>query len=121
MNKAPSLFPQYGEIYQVYFHPKRGKEIGKIRPALVISNNEQNEYDSHIIVVPLSTKIKKVRSFEVFIDNTPETGLDEPSKVLIQRVRAIDKKLRLRNYVGTVNEETMLKVKASLKLVLNLE
>jgi len=47
-------FPHYGEIYLVYFNPKKGKEVGKLRPALVISNNIQNEYDHHIIVAPIS-------------------------------------------------------------------
>jgi mRNA interferase MazF len=58
MNKpkkqSPHPFPHYGEIYLVYFNPKKGKEVGKLRPALVISNDIQNEYDHHIIVAPLS-------------------------------------------------------------------
>jgi mRNA interferase MazF len=53
--KQPSRpFPCYGEIYLVYFNPRKGNEVGKLRPALVISNNIQNEYDHHIIVAPLS-------------------------------------------------------------------
>jgi mRNA interferase MazF len=52
--KSPYPFPHYGEIYSVYFNPKKGKEVGKLRPALVISNDIQNEYDHHIIVAPLS-------------------------------------------------------------------
>ncbi|CAG8604993.1 3586_t:CDS:2 [Ambispora leptoticha] len=47
--QPPHPFPRYGEIYSVYFNPKKGKEVGKLRPALVISNDIQNEYDSHII------------------------------------------------------------------------
>jgi mRNA interferase MazF len=54
-NKQVSCsFPHYGEIYLVYFNPKKGKEVGKLRPALVISNDIQNEHDHHIIVAPLS-------------------------------------------------------------------
>ena len=52
--QSPHSFPHYGEIYLVYFNPKKGKEVGKLRPALVISNNIQNEYDHHIVVAPLS-------------------------------------------------------------------
>jgi mRNA interferase MazF len=54
LKKSPYSFPHYGEIYLVYFNPKKGKEVGKLRPALVISNNIQNEYDHHIVVAPLS-------------------------------------------------------------------
>jgi mRNA-degrading endonuclease toxin of MazEF toxin-antitoxin module len=66
-------------------------------------------------------KIKKVRSFEVFVDATPATGLDKPSKVLAERIRAIDKKLRLRGYVGVADEAIMAKVKLALRTVLFLE
>jgi len=52
--QSPYPFPHYGEIYLVYFNPKKGKEVGKLRPALVISNDIQNEYDHHIIVAPIS-------------------------------------------------------------------
>jgi mRNA interferase MazF len=52
--QSPYPFPHYGEIYLFYFNPKKGKEVGKLRPALVISNDIQNEYDHHIIVAPIS-------------------------------------------------------------------
>jgi mRNA interferase MazF len=54
IKKSPHSFPHYGEIYLVYFNPKKGKEVGKLRPALVISNDIQNQYDHHIVVAPCS-------------------------------------------------------------------
>lgn len=68
-----------------------------------------------------SDEIKEVADYEVFVKNTKETGLDKPSKVLLQRVRAVDKELRLINYLGEVDEETMKKVEKALKTVLDLE
>ena len=60
------------------------KEIGKdYRPVLIISNDERNEYDNSVVVLPTTTNdLENILPVEVFIKNTPESGLDEPSKIL---------------------------------------
>ena len=122
MSKAKPKFPQRGQIWLVDFNRKSEKEINKIRPTLVVSNNIQNELDEQIIMAPLtSDETKEVADYEVFIKNTEETGLDKPSKILLQRVRAVDKELRLINYLGEVDKETMKEVEKALKTVLDLE
>ena len=123
--KSPHSFPHYGEIYLVYFNPRKGREVGKLRPALVISNDIQNEHDHHIIVVPLSDEdwktLKEVQVFEVLIRANLANGLDKDSKVLLNRLRAIDVKLRLRGYCGVASEEILEKVNNGLELVLNIK
>ncbi|CAG8590954.1 401_t:CDS:1 [Ambispora leptoticha] len=122
--KSPYPFPHYGEIYLVYFNPKKGKEIGKLRPALVISNDIQNEYDHHIIVAPLSDEdwenLAEIQHLEILIRVNSINGLDKDSKILLNRVRAIDKKFRLRDYCGMASQEIMEQVNKGLELVLNL-
>jgi len=116
-------FPYYGEIYLVYFNPKKGKEVGKLRPALVISNDIQNEYDHHVIVAPISDEdwenLAEIQHFEVLIGANSTNGLDKDSKILLNRLRAIDVKLRLRNYVGVASKETLKQVNKGLEVVLN--
>jgi len=123
--QSPYPFPHYGEIYLVYFNPKKGKEVGKLRPALVISNDIQNEYDHHIIVAPLSDEdwenLAEIQHFEVLIRANATNGLEKDSKILLNRLRAIDKKLRLRDYCGVVSEEIMEQVNKGLELVLNIK
>ena len=122
MSKTKPKFPHRGQIWLVDFNRKSEKEINKIRPSLVVSNNIQNELDEQIIMAPLtSDEIKEVADYEVFVKNTKETGLDKPSKVLLQRVRAVEKELRLINYLGEVDKETMKEVEKALKTVLDLE
>src|SRR6266487_3470118 len=105
MNKkviCPRGFPHQGEIYKVYFS-KKGKEIGKIRPALVISNNVQNEFDDQIIVVPLTSEPQEIvidRPFTVLIEVSKNNGLEKTSKILLNRVQTIDIEKRLRDYIG---------------------
>src|SRR5439155_2425534 len=89
---CPRGFPHQGEIYKVYFS-KKGKEIGKIRPAMVISNNSQNEFDDQIVVVPLTSEPKEVakeRPFTVLIKVNKDNGLEKTSKILLNRIQTID-------------------------------
>jgi len=132
MSKAVNKIPKRGEIWLVdyNFKPKKGKEreleteskIKKIRPSLVVSNNPQNEFDVEIIVAPLSSKkLEIIEPYELFIKRNKENGLDEDSKILFNRLRAIEKEDCLGDYIGVLDKETMKEVKKRLKLVLDLE
>jgi mRNA-degrading endonuclease toxin of MazEF toxin-antitoxin module len=116
-------FPKEGEIWLVKFD--KLKEFSKpYRPCLVVSNNTQNQFDKNIVVVGLTTdEIERVRTFEVFVENTPDTGLDEPSKICCNYLHTINKKLRLieKKRLGTVSSEILEKVKEALMIVLNLK
>jgi mRNA-degrading endonuclease toxin of MazEF toxin-antitoxin module len=89
----------------------------------VVSNNTQNQFDENIVVVGLTTdEVEKIRIFEVFIENTPETGLNEPSKICGNYLHTVNKKLRLigEKRIGVASSEIMEKVRAALKITLNL-
>ena len=116
---CPRGFPRQGEIYKVYFS-KKGKEIGKIRPSMVISNNAQNEFDDQIIVAPLTSEpqeVNKERPFTVLIKISKENGLEKTSKILLNRVQTIDIEKRLRDYIGRASPEIVKKTQEALKIV----
>jgi len=74
-------------------------------------------------VVGLTTDdIENIEPFEVFVKNTPETGLDEPSKICCNYIHAVNKKLRLvdKRRLGVVSSEIMEKVKKALKITFDL-
>jgi len=48
-----------GDIYLVDFNPAKGGEIGKLRPAVVMSGSKENSIFQTVIVMPLSTIIVK--------------------------------------------------------------
>ena len=104
---------------------KKAKETPKTyRPALVISGNIQNELDDLIVVVPLTTdNIEKVEPFEVYIENTKETGLDELSKVQFIYPLTIDKELRLvgNKRLGKASREIMEQAKHVWKVAFDVE
>ena len=109
--KHSDIKPKRGQIWLIKF--KKVEDNKSIRSCVVISNNTQNEFDERIVVVGTTTKgLEKIQPFEVFIDNTPETGLDKPSKILLSYPRTVRKK-RLKESVllGKVSSEIMKRVK----------
>lgn len=112
------------------FNRKKEKEIGKIRPALVISNNLQNELDIQILMAPISSEKKEnlnkeeieLQIFEIPVSSNRETDLDRESKILLHRLRAVRKNdSRLIDYLGVVNSKVLKQVKNTLKIVFEWE
>ena len=100
--------PKQGEIWLADFNRKREKEQNKIRPVLIMSNNWQNQYNNYSVVAPLTSEeeeLKYVEPFEVLIEADKKNGLDRKSKILLYRLRAIDKELRLIERKGQVDSK----------------
>jgi mRNA interferase MazF len=84
--------PERNDIVWLDFEPTRGKEIGKYRPALVLSSEAYNQRTGLLICCPISTSIRGVAT-EVSVSN-----LDQPSVVasnLIQTLSWRDRKAKL--------------------------
>ena len=100
------VYPKRGEIYLVNFDPTTGHEAKKKRPALIVSNDIHNQYSPLVTVAPLSSNVKKVYPFEVYIPK--RTGsLNDNSKIMIVQLRSIDKK-RLLNKIGVIEDKEIL-------------
>ena len=105
-------YPKRGEIWQVSLEPVAGHEIGKTRPALVISNDKNNEYSSTVTLIPITASIEKIYPFEVFISGE-DSGLPLDSKIKCNQIRTVDK-LRLLKLVGGISTEIIKKVEEAL-------
>ena len=75
--------PGRGDIVWLDFEPTRGREIGKYRPALVLSSREYNRQTGLLICCPISTSIRG-GSTEVPIGN-----LDQPAVVAANLVQTL--------------------------------
>ena len=91
-----------GDIVTINLNPKKGDEVGKIRPAVIISGNEENEILDTIIVMPLSTSlIDDMKPFRLRL--AKRDNLNQDSDVLINHIRAISKK-RVGQKIASINE-----------------
>ena len=79
------------DIVGINLNPKKGDEIGKIRPCIVISNDDENKILDTIIVMPLSTHlIDDMSPYRLRIAKRGK--LEKNSDILINHVRTISKK-----------------------------
>lgn len=105
-------FPERGEIYLVCLDPTIGSEINKTRPALIISNDINNQAAQTVTVIPITSLIGKVYPFETLL-SSQESGLPKNSKAKCNQIRTIDKK-RLVKCIGRVSREKLKEVEGSL-------
>lgn len=113
--EVKKISPKRGEIWLIKCD--KIKEFSKdYRPALIISNDIQNEFDSFVTVAMMTTDdLENIRLFDVFIKNTKETGLKEPSKISFNRLFSVFKS-RLEKHLGIASREIMEKAKDAWKI-----
>lgn len=81
---ATRYVPNRNDIVWLDFEPTKGKEIGKYRPALVLSSETYNSRSGLLICSPISTSIRGAKT-EVPINN-----LDVPSVVVANLIQTLD-------------------------------
>ena len=108
-----------GDLYFADLSPVIGSEQGGVRPVLVVQNNVGNKYSPTIIVAAVkSQKHKAQLPTHVSID-AAGNGLSKNSVVLLEQLRTIDKS-RLRERIGTLNQELMPDVNEALGVSLGI-
>ncbi|MGR3179147.1 MAG: type II toxin-antitoxin system PemK/MazF family toxin [Candidatus Anammoxibacter sp.] len=101
-------FPTRGEIWLVSLEPVIGSETGKTQPALIISNNRNNEFANTITVIPITSKTDKIYPFEVFVSKEYHK-LQKDSKIKTNQIRTVDKK-RLVKYLSALPRDKLKEV-----------
>jgi len=100
--------PYRGEVYRVEIldtqgYEQKGGGDGK-RLVMVVLNNQQNEKKNVLVVVPLSSKIKKIYPFQV-----STFFQDKPGRAKCEQVRAITIG-RFERKLGELTEKEMDKI-----------
>jgi mRNA interferase MazF len=92
-----------GDIVGINLNPKKGDEIGKVRPCLILSDNESNEILDTIIVMPLSTSLlENMEPFRLRLKSRDKLAKD--SDILINHIRTISKK-RVTSFIATITKK----------------
>ncbi len=111
--------PRYGDIYEVNLDPVIGAETGKRRPALVVSNDINNEFSRTVTVLPITSQpARNQYPFEVLIPGGI-AGLIADSRIKANQIRTIDKN-RLVSFIGSLPSEHIPRVEKALKIHLNM-
>ena len=106
--------PKRGEIYFADLSPVRGSEQGGTRPVLIIQNDRGNAHSPTVIVVCMTSRIKKMSLPTHVLLRGEQTGLKRDSVVLCEQVRTIDRS-RLLECVGRIAAQDMERVEKALR------
>lgn len=110
-----------GDVVEVNLDPTVGTEIRKTRPCVIVQNNVGNKHSRRTIIVPATgaEHVTKPFAIHVFV-NAGEGGFGEPSMILCDQIRAVDKS-RLVRILGRLSSSTMGRLDAALKISLALD
>ena len=121
MTSSPPRFaPRRGEVYDFDPDPVTGRELGKkIRPCVIVSDDNFNLGASGMIVAVPSTSTIPVNHPLRYTVQPPEGGFDRASSVCCDHLRSISV-ARLTAFRGRVTDRTMREIETRLRLLLNI-
>jgi len=108
-----------GDIYYADLNPVCGSEQGGMRPVVVIQNNTGNKHAPTLIVAMVTTKSTKKENLPTHYLIKDNEAFSEPSVILLEQIRTIDKK-RIKSYLGKTTKKEMLGIDKALLRSLSL-
>jgi mRNA interferase MazF len=103
-------------VYTADLNPRFGTEPGKIRPVVVIQTDLLNPIHPSTIICPISTNVRSESLILRVHLRKGEAGLEKPSDILVDQIRAIDNK-RFVKHLGTISERNKAKLLDNLKIL----
>lgn len=94
-----------GEIWYANLNPTKGSEQAGLRPVVVVSGNLLNQHLNIVIVVPLTTKVKRYKGNPVLMP-TQTNGLQTESEMLVFHIRSVSKD-RLVRKIGNIESSEL--------------
>ena len=109
-----------GELYSADLNPSRGSEQAGIRPVLLVQRNSLSRFTRTLVVVPLTTNLRRSQIPGTVILPAGEAGLTQDSVALCYQIVVLDQE-RLSRRLGILSEAYLRQVEAALKYSLQLE
>ena len=108
-----------GDIFYADLSPVIGSEQGGVRPVLIIQNDIGNKFSPTVIATAITSQINKAKMPTHIELDARNYGLPKNSVILAEQIRTIDK-MRLKQRISALDEETMSKVDQALLVSLGL-
>jgi len=99
-----AMVKQY-EVYWIDLEPTQGSEIKKIRPCIIVTPNEMNEFLNTVIVAPLTSTLKQVYPFRAQVNINDKKGWSA-----LDQLKCIDKS-RIKGKLGSLSDKEIQLIK----------
>jgi len=110
-----------GEIYLARLNPKKGNEVGKIRPILIYQTNLLNECEHPTtIILPISTVLID-DAYPLRYRINKRDNLEKDSDILCDQIRALDNSRIIPSLLTKLNYKEILNIDKQIKIVLDIE
>ncbi|MGA9534289.1 MAG: type II toxin-antitoxin system PemK/MazF family toxin [Desulfobacterales bacterium] len=94
-------------------------DYGKPRPAVVVQTDLVNDIHSSIVVCPVTSRIQDAELFRLTIEPSPSNGLHKTSQIMVDKIVAV-RRDKIRDSIGILDEELMIRLNRSLAFWLGL-
>ncbi|MBS6509720.1 MAG: type II toxin-antitoxin system PemK/MazF family toxin [Paraclostridium bifermentans] len=103
-----------GDIYYADLTPTLNCEHGGVRPVLIVQSDAGNKYSPTTIVCAITSQINTAKlPTHVKLNADNFNNLKKDSVLLAEQIRTINRE-RLQDYIGHLDDITMLKVRKAL-------
>jgi mRNA interferase MazF len=102
-----------GSVFWINLEPTSPPELGKVRPAIVVSHSVYNERLESVVVVPLSTRAPEIWPLRLRV----AVAGQRLSFAVIPGIRQVSK-ARLHELIGQSSAEVMARVDEAIALYL---
>src|SRR5262245_27630390 len=89
--------PKRGEVSLVTFDPTMGAEIQKRHPAFIVQNDIANRHSLITIVAAITSQFGELLYPTAVLFQPPEGDVMMPSVVLLNQIRSLDQRRRVRS------------------------
>ena len=92
-----------GDIYYADLGTGIGSEQNGYRPVVIIQNDVGNKFSPTTIVAMMTSRVNTKANLPTHMYLPAENGLPQPSMLMLEQLRTIDKS-RLGRYIGSLDE-----------------
>lgn len=110
-----------GEIYLARLNPRKGNEVGKIRPVFIYQTDMLNDIGHPTtIVLPISTYLID-EAYPLRYRVNSRDGLEKDSDILCDQIRAIDNHRIISERLAELSWREIFEIDEQVKIVLGIE
>ena len=109
-----------GEIYLANLNPKKGNEVGKLRPVVIYQTDLLNDIE-HLttIILPISSYLID-DAFPLRFRINKRDGLEKNSDIVLDQIRTIDNKRIIPNLLTKLTPKEMEMINKQISIILDI-